>query len=62
MIRAAAGRELYIMFPMVAEVPEFIQARAFVDIELAREKERGAVTPKQVRVGVMFEVPSWVFN
>ena len=62
MIRAAAGRELYIMFPMVAEVPEFIQARAFVDIELAREKERGAVTPKQVRVGVMLEVPSLAFQ
>ena len=59
MIRAAAGRELYIMFPMVAEVPEFIQARAFVDIELAREKERGAVTPKQV---VSYLMMPWLFN
>ena len=62
MIRAAAGRELYIMFPMVAEVPEFVQARAFVDIELTRGKERGAVVPKQVCVDVMLEVPSLAFQ
>ena len=62
MIRAAAGREQYIMFPMIAEVHEFVQARAFVDIELARGKERGAVVPKQVCVGVMLEVPSLTFQ
>ena len=62
MIRAAAGREQYIMFPMIAEVHEFVLARAFVDIELARGKERGAVVPKQVCVGVMLEVPSLTFQ
>ena len=62
MIRATEGCELYIMFSMVAEVPEFVQARAFVDIELARGKERGAVMPKQVCVGVMLEVPSLTFK
>lgn len=58
MIRAAAGRDLYIMFPMVAEVSEFVEAKAYVDKELAREQERGATMPRAVQVGVMLEVPS----
>jgi len=62
MIRAAAGREQYIMFPMVAEFQEFVQARAFVNIELARGKEHEAAVPKQVCVGVMLEVPSLTFQ
>ncbi len=62
MTRAAAGRDLHIMFPMVAEVPEFVAARALVDKELAREKERGSALPRSVRVGVMLEVPSLAFQ
>ena len=62
MIRAASGRELYIMFLMVAEVPEFVQVRAFVDTELTHEKEREAVVPKQVCVVVMLEAPSLAFQ
>jgi len=62
MIRAAVGGELHVMFPMVAEVPEFVAARELVDKELAREKERGGAVPSKVHVGVMLEVPSLAFQ
>lgn len=58
LIRAAAGRSLNLMFPMVAEVAEFDQARALVDIELAFARRVGWPLPQAVRLGVMLEVPS----
>jgi phosphotransferase system enzyme I (PtsP) len=62
MIRAAAGRELAVMFPMVAHVQEFIRGRDLLDRELERERLRGAEVPKSVRVGAMLEVPSLVLQ
>ena len=46
------------MFPMVAEVAEFVAARRLLDMELARAETRGEVLPERVRVGTMLEVPS----
>jgi len=62
LIRAAAGRTLRVMFPMIAEVAEFDAARALLDKELAREKARGAPLPDDIHVGVMLEVPSLAFQ
>ncbi len=58
LIRATAGGELRVMFPMVAEVSEFSAARHLLDRELARERAAGAPTPEAIRVGAMLEVPS----
>jgi phosphotransferase system enzyme I (PtsP) len=58
LLRAAGGRRLDIMFPMVAEIAEFDAAREFLEIEIARESKRGRALPDPVRVGVMLEVPS----
>jgi phosphotransferase system, enzyme I, PtsP len=58
LIRAAAGRRLDVMFPMIAEVPEFDQARALLDLEIQRERSRGRPLPELVRVGTMLEVPA----
>lgn len=58
LIRAAAGRDLHIMFPMVAEVAELIQARELLDRELAREGAMGGTLPSRVLVGTMLEVPA----
>ncbi|MFO1058076.1 MAG: phosphoenolpyruvate--protein phosphotransferase [Dongiaceae bacterium] len=58
MIRAAAGRPLSVMFPMIAEVGEFTAARKLLDLELARAARRGEATPERLRVGAMFEVPA----
>ncbi len=62
LIQAASGRELSVMFPMIAEVPEFDQARSLLDLELKREKERGGVMPTSISAGVMLEVPSLLFQ
>jgi len=61
LLRAAAGRELRIMFPMVAVVTEFDNARALVERELTYLRRHGHRLPNQVMVGAMLEVPSLLF-
>lgn len=58
LIRAARGRDLSVMFPMVADVSEFLQARALVERELAFCAKIGVEKPKNLRIGVMLEVPA----
>jgi phosphotransferase system enzyme I (PtsP) len=62
LMRAANGRDLSIMFPMVAEVAEFEAAKEILEIEIQREKQRGGTTPKRLRVGVMLEVPGLMWQ
>ena len=62
LIHAARGRDLAVMFPMISEVAEFQAARSILDIELKREKKRGGALPRQVRVGVMLEVPGLMWQ
>ncbi|CCG40822.1 phosphoenolpyruvate--protein phosphotransferase [Magnetospirillum molischianum] len=62
LLRAAAGRELSVMFPMIAEVAELVHAREILDIEIAREKQLGGVPPTRIRVGTMLEVPALAFQ
>ncbi len=62
LIRAADGRPLSVMFPMVAEVAEFDAARRILDLELMRAERRGDAQPSTVEVGCMIEVPSLAFQ
>jgi phosphotransferase system enzyme I (PtsP) len=62
LIAAAAGRELDIMFPMIAEVAELDKARELLEMELERRRGRGGEMPKQVRVGTMLEVPALAYQ
>jgi phosphotransferase system enzyme I (PtsP) len=62
LIIAARGRELRIMFPMVASIDEFRQAREWVDVEMAWAKRRGRALPSVLRVGVMIECPSLLWH
>lgn len=62
LLTAAAGRELKLMFPMVAEVAEFIRARDLVDRELKHLRRHGHTVPEHLRLGVMVEVPSLLFQ
>lgn len=62
LVRAASGRELNVMFPMIAEVAEFAAARRLLDLELARCTARGMAPPKTIRVGAMIEVPALLFQ
>ncbi|MGN1063756.1 MAG: phosphoenolpyruvate--protein phosphotransferase, partial [Alphaproteobacteria bacterium] len=61
-IRASEGKELHIMFPMIASLHEFIEAKKTLQIELERERQKGGVLPSSVKVGTMLEVPSLIFQ
>jgi phosphotransferase system, enzyme I, PtsP len=62
LIRAARGRQLRVMFPMIAEMVEFEAARAVLDLELERAAARGHPMPAKIEVGVMFEVPALLWE
>jgi phosphotransferase system enzyme I (PtsP) len=62
LLRAAAGRPLKIMFPMVATVDEFTRAKAIVEREKAHLRRHGHPLPSDCRLGVMVEVPSLLFQ
>lgn len=62
LISAAAGRELHIMFPLIATVDEFRAARRFVDEEIAWARRRGRTPPSPLRVGAMIEAPALVWH
>lgn len=58
MLRAGAGRNLRIMFPMVAAASEFDEARAIVRREIAHLSRHGYELPSDLKLGIMVEVPS----
>jgi len=62
LVRAAHGRALSVMFPMIAEAAEYHLARKVLDMELAREKATGGTLPKKLSVGVMVEVPALLWQ
>ncbi len=61
LIRAANGRPLTVMFPFIAQLEEFTQARDHLMRELDREAALGRVLPETVEVGAMLETPSLAF-
>jgi len=62
LLAAGAGRELRVMFPMIATVDEFRAARELVDIECAWARRRGRPLPALLRVGAMIECPSLLWH
>jgi phosphotransferase system enzyme I (PtsP) len=58
MVAAADTRTLSVMFPMIAEVAEFDQARALLQKEIDRAVRFNLPRPAHVRAGTMLEVPS----
>lgn len=62
MLAASAGRSLKVMFPMITEVDEFVRARALLELEQQRMKERGEELPSRIEVGTMLEVPALLFQ
>jgi phosphotransferase system enzyme I (PtsP) len=61
-IRAASGKRLRVMFPMVAELDEYVAARGMLDLELERVGKRHGEMPTAVEVGVMLEVPALLWQ
>jgi len=62
LLAAAAGRVLHVMFPMVADVEEFMAARGMVSDQLALMRRMGRPVPQRVKVGAMVEVPALAFQ
>jgi phosphotransferase system enzyme I (PtsP) len=62
LLKAAAGRELRVMFPMIAAIDEFDRARALVELELTHLRRHGHKLPDRVHVGAMVEVPSLLYQ
>ncbi len=62
LLTAAAGRELRVMFPMIATVDEFRAARELVDVECDWARRRGRPLPSLLRVGAMIECPSLLWH
>ena len=62
LLRAAGSRALKIMFPMVATVQEFDQAKELVERELTHLRRHGHKLPDEVQVGSMVEVPSLLYQ
>jgi len=62
LLRAAGGRELRLMFPMIAAVEEFDEAKGLVERELTHLRRHGHKLPDRVEVGTMVEVPSLIFQ
>jgi phosphotransferase system, enzyme I, PtsP len=62
LIAAARGRPLRIMFPLIASVQEFRDARTLVDQEIAWAERRGRPAPARLDVGAMIEAPALLFH
>jgi phosphotransferase system enzyme I (PtsP) len=62
LIAATKGRELRVMFPLVANVEEFRAARALVDHEIGWANKRGRPTPSLLHVGAMIEAPALIWH
>jgi phosphotransferase system enzyme I (PtsP) len=62
LLRAAGGRDLKLMFPMVATVDEFDQAKAIVELELTHLRRHSHLLPERVEIGTMLEVPALLYQ
>src|SRR5690348_5661342 len=62
LLRAAAGRALKVMFPMIAAVHEFDAAKELVERELTHLRRHGHKLPERIEIGTMVEVPSLLYQ
>jgi phosphotransferase system enzyme I (PtsP) len=62
MLMAASGKDLKIMFPMIADVPEYLQCKKIVDLEKSYLVQRGHALPRSLKLGVMVEIPSLLWQ
>ncbi len=62
LIRANAGGILRVMFPMITDIAEFIEAKRTLQIELKNAVQRKEKVPEKIEVGTMLEVPALIFQ
>ena len=61
LIRSVEGAPLYVMFPMIGDISEFLLAKQTLDFELNLARKNHETLPSQVYVGSMLEIPSLFF-
>jgi len=61
LLRGSKGRPLRIMFPMVAQFEEFLEAREMLLDVFARERNMRHAVPDKISIGSMLETPSLAF-
>ncbi len=62
LMRAAKGREVRIMLPMVSDVAELTAARELLDKEIRHMEQHGYALPERLLLGVMIEVPALLWQ
>ncbi len=62
LLRAAGGRELRVMLPMVTEISEVRQARAIIDREVRHLSRFAHLLPTSLKLGAMIEVPALLWQ
>lgn len=62
LLKAAGGRELRVMLPMVTELGEIAQAREIIDREVRHLSRFAHHLPTSLKIGAMLEVPSLLFQ
>ena len=62
LLKAAAGKELRVMFPMVSDVSEFIRAKQILLLERDSLNAAGHKVAATLQVGSMLEVPSLLWQ
>ncbi len=62
LIKAAEGFDLYIMFPFISEVSEFLYSKQLMLRELEDLKKQNAIMPSSIKYGVMIEVPAIIWQ
>ena len=58
LIKAAAGRELQLMLPMISQTSEYERARAILEEELVMSRRFGWPEAGKIHLGAMIEVPA----
>ena len=62
LLRAAGGRELRLMLPMVTEIGEISRARELIDREVKHLSKFAHLLPTSLKLGVMIEVPALLWQ
>lgn len=62
LLKAAGGRELKVMLPMVTELGEIAQAREIIDREVRHLSRFAHHLPTSLKVGAMIEVPALLWQ
>ncbi|MBX9453712.1 MAG: phosphoenolpyruvate--protein phosphotransferase [Mesorhizobium sp.] len=62
LLKAAGGRELRVMLPMVTEISEIRQAREIIDREVRHLSRFAHHLPTKLKLGAMIEVPSLMWQ